>query len=163
MRFQLEAFCSEFSELSDTAYELEIRSVPRLQIASRKCGDVSIVDLRGRSTLNGGESELLSNQLQTLVASGVCKLLLNLTELNRLDSTGVSAVVWTYAFLKKKGGELRLLRPSGTVRDVFNVMHLLEIILSFEDETQALASFEPSGHFAKVLGNQTSFSKRKTT
>lgn len=154
---------SEFSELSDTAYDLEIRSVPRLQIASRKCRDVSIVDLRGRSTLNGGESELLSSQLQTLVASGVCKLLLNLTELNRLDGTGVRAVVRTYAYLKKKGGELRLLRPSGAVRDVFNVMHLLEIIPSFEDETQALASFEPSRHFAKVLGNQTSFSKRKTT
>jgi len=141
MRFQLEAFCSEFSELSDTAYELEIRSVPRLQIASRKCGDVTIVDLRGKSTPNGGESELLSSYLQTLVASGVRKMLLNLADLTQLDSNGVSVIVRTFALLRKKGSDLRLLRPGGAVLDVFKVLHLLEIIPSFEDETQALASF----------------------
>jgi len=149
MRMQFEALCSEFSGLSDTAHKLDIRSVPRLQIAVRKCGDVTIVDLRGRSTLNGGESELLGNQLRALVASGVRKLLLNLTDLTQLDSTGVSVIVRTYACLKKKGGDLRLLRPGGAVLDVFKVLHLLEIIPNFEDETHALASFYPLGYLPK--------------
>src|SRR5215469_3574036 len=151
MRIQFEALYSEFSGLVDTAYEIEISSVPRLHIASRKCGDVTIVDLRGKSTLNGGQSELLGNQLQRLVASGVYKLLLNLTNLTWLDSTGVSIVVRTYALLKKKGGDQRLLRPSGAVLEVFKVLHLLAIIPSFEDETQALASFESSGHLGPLF------------
>jgi hypothetical protein len=49
-----------------------------LQISTRESGDVSILDLRGRSTIDGGESELLSDQLRRLVSDGVLKVLLNL-------------------------------------------------------------------------------------
>jgi len=120
-----------------------------LQVSIRESGDVTILDLRGRSTINGGESELLGSRLQELVARGARKLLLNLTNLTQVDSTGVSIIAKTYVTLKGQGGDLGLLRPSGRVREVFAVMHLLEIIPSFEDETQALDSFKPQGYFAK--------------
>jgi hypothetical protein len=42
-----------------------------------------------------------------------------------------------------------LLRPEGRVLEVFKELHLLEIIPSFEDQTQAVASFRPQGHFAE--------------
>jgi anti-anti-sigma factor len=120
-----------------------------LQISIRESGDVTILDLRGRSTIDGGESELLSSHLQKLVANGVRKLLLNLRDLTQVDSSGVSIIVGTYVSLRGQGGDLRLLRPGGRVLEVFGVLHLLEIIPSFEDETQALASFRPLGNFAK--------------
>jgi len=120
-----------------------------LQVSIRESGDVTILDLRGRSTINGGESELLGSRLQELVARGARKLLLNLTNLTQVDSTEVSIIAKTYVTLKGQGGDLGLLRPSGRVREVFAVLHLLEIIPSFEDETQALDSFKPQGYFAK--------------
>ena len=119
-----------------------------LQISIRKSGDVTVLDLRGRSTI-GGESELLSNHIQKLVSKGVRKLLLNLADLTQLDSSGVSIIVETYVSLKHRGGDLKLLRPEGRVLEVFSILHLLEIIPSFEDETQALASFRPQRYFAK--------------
>jgi len=119
-----------------------------LQISIRKSGDVTVLDLRGRSTI-GGESELLSNHIQKLVYKGVRKLLLNLADLTQLDSSGVSIIVETYVSLKHRGGDLKLLRPEGRVLEVFSILHLLEIIPSFEDETQALASFRPQRYFAK--------------
>jgi anti-anti-sigma factor len=64
----------------------------RLEISIRKSGDISILDLRGRSTLDG-ESELLSSRLNKLVDSGVRKLVLNLAGLTQLDSSGISVVV----------------------------------------------------------------------
>jgi len=120
-----------------------------LQISIRKSGDVTVLDLRGRSTI-GGESELLSNHIQKLVSKGVRKLLLNLADLTQLDSSGVSIIVETYVSLKHRGGDLKLLRPEGRVLEVFKELHLLEIIASFEDESQALASFRPQGYFAKA-------------
>jgi len=120
-----------------------------LQISIRESADVTILDLRGRSTINCGESELLNSHLQKLLAKGVRRLLLNLTDLTQVDSTGVSIMVRTYVSLRDQGGDLRLLRPRGRVLEVFTVLHLLEIIPSFEDETRALASFQPLGHFAK--------------
>jgi anti-sigma B factor antagonist len=110
--------------------------------------DVTILDLRGRSTI-GGDSDLLSSRLQKLLAIGVRKLLLNLADLTQVDSSGISAIVGTYVSLKRRGGDLKLLCPRGRVLAVMGLVHLLDIIPSFEDETQALASFRPRGYSAK--------------
>jgi anti-anti-sigma factor len=114
-----------------------------LDVSIRESGDVTILDLRGKSTVSGGESELLSGHLRELVAKGVRKLLLNIRDLSQVDSSGVSVIVQTYVSLKRQGGDLRLLCPSGRVLQVLTVIHLLDIIPSFDDEAQALASFGP--------------------
>jgi anti-anti-sigma factor len=79
----------------------------------------------------------------------VRKLLLNLANLTQIDSSGVSIIVGAYVSLKDRGGDLKFLRPYGRVLEVFKALHLLEIIPSFEDEIEALASFRPLGHFAQ--------------
>ena len=121
----------------------------RLQISIRKSGDVTMVDLRGKFTANGGESELLRSRLEKLVGNGVRKLLLNLTDLTQIDSSGVSILAKTYISLKQQGGHLRLLGPRGQVLQVLGVLRLRDIVESFEDEAQALTSFQPLGHFAR--------------
>ncbi len=119
-----------------------------LQISIRKSGDVTIVDLRGRSTIDDGESESLSNQLQKLVANGVRKLLLNLADLAKVDSSAVAIIVRTYVSLKREGGDLKLLSPSGLVLEVLTVFRLISTIPTFENEAEALASFQPRGYTA---------------
>jgi anti-sigma B factor antagonist len=120
-----------------------------LQVSIRKSGDVTILDVRGRSTVDSGESEQLGNHLQELVADGVRKLLLNLAELIQVDSSGISIIVETCLSLRRQGGDLRLLCPRGRVLEVFKVLRLLEAIPSFEDEAQAVASFRPLSFFAR--------------
>lgn len=112
----------------------------RLEISIRKTGDISILDLRGRSTI-GGESELLSSRLNKLVDSGVRKLVLNLADLTQLDSSGISVIVETCVSLRRKTGDLKLLYPCGRVLEVLTVLRLLDVIESFEEESQALGSF----------------------
>jgi len=119
-----------------------------LQISIRESGDVTILDLQGRATI-GFDSDLLSSHLQKLVANGVRKLLLNLAAATQLDSSGISAITGTYVSLSRQGGSLKLLRPCGRVRAVLRVIRLLDIIPTFEDEIQALASFRPQGYSAR--------------
>jgi anti-anti-sigma factor len=119
-----------------------------LQIATRECGDVTILDLIGRSTINGGESELLSQHLRDLTASGKYKLLLNLADLSQIDSSGVSIIVEMAVSLKRSGGELKLLSPRGRVLDVLTVFRLVEVIPCFDDETEAVESFQLRNFFA---------------
>ena len=119
-----------------------------LQISIRESGDVTILDLRGRSTIDG-ESELLDNRLRKLIANGVRRVLLNLTDLTQVDSSGVGVIIDTYVSLKDQGGDLKLLCPRGRVREVLRVLRLLEIIPYFENETKALASFRPQTYFAR--------------
>jgi anti-sigma B factor antagonist len=119
-----------------------------LQISIRESGDVSILDLRGRSTIDG-ESELLGNRLRKLIANGVRRVLLNLTGLTQVDSSGVGVIIDAYVSLRDQGGDLKLLCPRGRVREVLRVLRLLEIIPYFENETEALASFRPQTYFAR--------------
>jgi anti-anti-sigma factor len=119
-----------------------------LQVSIRPVGDVTILDLRGRSTI-GGDTDLLSSHLQGFVANRVTKVLLNLADLTQIDSSAVSILVAAYVSLTRLGGELKLLQPRGRVLTVLEMIHLLDIIPSFEEEAQALASFHTRGYSAK--------------
>ena len=113
-----------------------------LQISIRECGDVSVVDLQGKSTIEGCGSEQLSKRLRDLIVNGKRKLLLNLSKLTQMDSSGIGIIVETFVSLKRQNGELKLLSPCGRVLQVLTVFRLLEVIPRFEDETQALSSFD---------------------
>ena len=119
-----------------------------LQVSIRESGDVTILDIQGRATI-GADSDLLSGHLQKLVANGVRKLLLNLAAVPQLDSSSISAIIGTYISLSRQGGSLKLLHPCGRVRAVLRVIRVLDIIPTFEEETQALASFRPQGYSAR--------------
>ena len=124
------------------------RGAVGLQISIRESGDVTILDLRGRSTIDSGESKLLSSRLEELLANGVRNLLLNLTDLSQIDSSGLNVIIGTYVSLRGLGGDLRLLCPRGRVLEVLTVLRLPDVIPSFEDEARALASFRSRGHAA---------------
>lgn len=119
-----------------------------LQVSIRNSGDVTILDLRGRATIDSGESELLEGHLQELIANGARKLLLNLADLTQVDSTGLSVIVGTCVSLRRKGGDLRVVCARGLVLEVFRVLRLQEAVSCFEDEAQALASFTSKGFAA---------------
>jgi anti-anti-sigma factor len=119
-----------------------------LEISIRQSGDVTILDVRGSSTIEAGESDLLSRQLRRLLANDVRKLLLNLADLARIDSSGVSVIIETCVSIRRKSGDLKLLSPRGRVLEVLNVLRLLEAIETFEDESTALSSFQPLSRLA---------------
>jgi len=120
-----------------------------LQISTRESDDVTILDLTGR-VVAGPDSDLLSPHLQEVVANGARKLLLNLTAVTEMDSWSINAIAKTFASLSRQGGSLKLLCPSSRVRAVLNLVHLLDLIPTFEDEAEALASFRPQGYSAKA-------------
>ena len=118
------------------------------QISVRESGDVAILDLRGRWTIDDGE--LLNRLIQKLTGDGVRKILLSLADVTQIDSSGVSSMVRIRTFLCRQGGDLRLLRPSKHAMDVLKVLHLLDVIPTFEEENLAIASFRSVGDLAKT-------------
>ena len=75
-----------------------------LQISIRQSSDVTILDVRGRAVLDEGEGQVLGSNLERLVAGGVRKVLLNLTDVTQLDSSGVTFIVRAHRFLHGQGG-----------------------------------------------------------
>jgi anti-anti-sigma factor len=118
-----------------------------LQISTRESAGVTIVDLDGRATI-GDTNDCLNQALRDLVLRGAHKLLLNLADLTQVDSSSIGTIAGMFVSLNREGGSLKLLRPRGRVRTALDVMRLLEFIPNFEDEAEALASFEQRGHSA---------------
>jgi anti-sigma B factor antagonist len=110
-----------------------------LQISARQFNDVTILDLRG--SLLGTEGERLRVFSKSFADIYPGKLVFNLTELRQIDSSGICVVVQAHLSLRKRGGNLTLVTRQGQARNTLMVLRLLEIIPSFEDEAQALASF----------------------
>lgn len=112
-----------------------------LEISTRRRDDVTIVDLRGN--LLGTEGERLRDFLRNLIDTPSCKLLLRLTDLRQIDSYGISVIVQVHLSLRRRGNEMKLLAPQGQTLNALMVLHLLDLIPTYDTETQALASFNP--------------------
>jgi anti-anti-sigma factor len=111
-----------------------------LQLLIHHAADIVIVDLHGRATI-GRAKDLLDSQLQRLIAVGTSKILVNLTDATQLDSSSIGSIVRAFNSLKHRGASLKLLAPCGNVRLVLEAVHLLDLIPTIEDETQAISSF----------------------
>jgi anti-sigma B factor antagonist len=111
-----------------------------LQLFVRHAADVVIVDLTGIATI-GPANDFLDSQLRLLIEDGTSKMLVNLTDVTQMDSSGIGSIVRAFTSLKRRGASLKLLRPRGSVRLVLETVHLLDVIPTIEDETQAIASF----------------------
>ena len=111
-----------------------------LQIAARKSGNVTILDLVGRVII-GSSNDALSAELRRLAETGPCEVLVNLSGVTQMDSSGISTLVRTFVSLERLGGGLKLLNPAGHVLEVLDLTRLIQSIPTYKSEDAALASF----------------------
>ena len=111
-----------------------------LQATSREIGGVIVIDLDGRITLGDG-SALLRELIREHLDESHKKLVLNLTAISYLDSTGLGELVSGYRLVKSQGGELKLLNLNKKVSDLLQVTKLYTVFDIHNDETEAVASF----------------------
>jgi len=112
-----------------------------LTITHRENGKVTILDVTGRIVL-GDEIGDLRNSVHKLVEEGKKKIILNLAEVDYIDSSGVGELVGCYTTLRNAGGELKLLNLSQKVQDVLYVTKLYTVFDIKDDEFTAVKSFD---------------------
>ena len=111
-----------------------------LQILTRNSGAVTILDLQGRITI-GASNDALGAELRKLADAGPTNVILNLTGVAQMDSSGISTVVRAFVSLERQGGGLVVLNPVGHVREVLELTRLINSIPTFTDEAKAVATF----------------------
>jgi anti-sigma B factor antagonist len=110
------------------------------QTSVRHLGSVAIVDLNGTITLGSGIGSIRS-AVKGLVDSGHRDILLNLAGVGYMDSSGLGEMAGTYTTVSNLGGRLRLLKPHSKVDSLLHVTRLYTVMVTFHDESSALASF----------------------
>lgn len=111
-----------------------------MQAKIRTEGPVEILELSGKITIGEGEGDL-RQVVQELVEGGRRKILISLERVGFMDSAGLGELVACYKRATEKGGTIKLLRPSGKVKDLLSLTKITEIFEIFDDEGEAIASF----------------------
>lgn len=111
-----------------------------MKIEIRTVGDVKILDCSGRITLGEG-TMVIRNTVRDLLNNNDKKILLNLAEVNYIDSSGIGELVSTYTTANNSGGQFKLLNLTKKIQELLAITKLLTVFQAFDDEQAALASF----------------------
>jgi len=111
-----------------------------MNIETRKKGDVVIVDFQGRLAVGVGE-EVLPHLIEQLLNEGTRKILLNLSEMDYIDSNGLGELVHSLKTSKRFGASLRLLKPQDRVKKTLRLTNLLPMFSVYDSEAEAIRSF----------------------
>lgn len=111
-----------------------------MKVNTRQVDGVTILDLSGRITLGEGSVQL-RDSIRDLLAKGSKLILLNLADVNYIDSSGIGELVSAYTTVRNQGGELKLLNLTKKVHDLLQITKLYTVFDVKDDEASAIASF----------------------
>jgi anti-sigma B factor antagonist len=109
-------------------------------MTSREVDGVSVVALDGRPVL-GEESKALREKLKSLIAEGKKKIVLNMNNVEYIDSAGLGILVATHVSTKIQGASLRLSNLGRKFQEVLQITKLLTVFEVCDTEAAAVASF----------------------
>jgi anti-sigma B factor antagonist len=111
-----------------------------MTIEERRVGEVTILVLHGRLILDDGDV-LFRQRIDDLASGGHVRLIADFTDVDYVDSAGVGLLIAKYLSVRRKGGDLKLLRLSERSLHVLEIAHLLSVFEIFDDEDAAVRSF----------------------
>jgi anti-sigma B factor antagonist len=111
-----------------------------MKISTRQVDGVTILDCSGRITLGEG-SIVLRDAIREILSKGNKKILVNLGDVNYIDSSGIGELVSAFTTVKNQGGELKLLNLTKKVHDLLQITKLYTVFDVKDDEAAAIASF----------------------
>ena len=111
-----------------------------IDFSIRQSDDITIVDLKGRITLGEG-SATVRDTVHDLLSKGQKRILLNLRDVNYIDSSGIGELVSAFTAAKKQGGELKLLNLTKKIHDLLQITKLYTVFDVKDDEALAVESF----------------------
>jgi len=111
-----------------------------MDIEERQLGQVTILNLHGKLVL-GEPTSRLRDRLVHLIEEGRKNILLNLSELEYMDSAGLGVLTSSFATVNKAGGAMKLVAVQGRVMDLMQLTKLITVFDVFENESLAVVSF----------------------
>jgi anti-sigma B factor antagonist len=118
---------------------MQNRTPVKMQTTTRHIGDVAVLNISGRITLGEG-NVMLREIVRELADKGNKKIVLNLGEVQYIDSSGLGELVKTHTTVRNQGGQLRLANLNKRVNDLLQITRLSAVFDIERDEASAIRS-----------------------
>jgi anti-sigma B factor antagonist len=112
----------------------------KLSIEERQDGEITILTLSGEITLDDGDLAF-GRFVDTLIAAGRVKLVVNLAGVTYIDSAGVGMMVAEQKLVQKKNGVMKLSSLTARSHHLLAMLKLRTVFEIFDDEAAAIQSF----------------------
>jgi len=108
-----------------------------MKATTRDVNAIAVIKVDGKITIGAGDQ-----QLRDVIASASSnKILLDLSGVTTIDSSGIGELVGSYTTVTNKGGKLKLLHLPAKLNELLHVTQLITVFEVYENEDEALKSF----------------------
>lgn len=111
-----------------------------MKVTSRSVDEVEIIKLEGKITIGAGDSQL-REAITNALNQGHNKILLDMSGVTTIDSSGIGELVGSYTTVTNRAGKLKLLHLPAKVNDLLHVTQLITVFEVHENEADAVKSF----------------------
>jgi anti-sigma B factor antagonist len=116
----------------------------RLHITEHQADDVTVLVLAGEMLVDDGDVAF-GRRIAELIKTGRVKLVVDLADVQQIDSSGVGMMVARTKALRLSHGDMKLVRPTARTQRVLAMMKLTSMFETFDDEAGAIASYGAAG------------------
>jgi len=111
-----------------------------MKLTLQERGGVVILEPKGK-ILGGPDATLLKDQLQSLIDSGKVRVVIDLAEVDYMNSTGLGILISTLTTLRKANGELKLANVTEKIQSLLTITKLVTVFDDYESVDEAVATF----------------------
>jgi anti-sigma B factor antagonist len=112
----------------------------KAETTTRNLGDISVIDAKGKIAFGEGVTTLRET-VASLIGSGAKKIILNLRDVDYVDSSGMGEIVRSHMAIRKQGGQLKLTNLSKMVSELLQATGMHKVFDIQPDEASATRSF----------------------
>ncbi|MBV8519020.1 MAG: STAS domain-containing protein [Acidobacteria bacterium] len=111
-----------------------------MKATTRSVDGVEIISLEGKITIGSGDTQL-REIISNAINSGKNKILLELSKVTTIDSSGIGELVGSYTTVTNRGGKLKLLHLPAKLNELLHVTQLITVFEVYDNEQEAVSSF----------------------
>ena len=111
-----------------------------MNLTQRNHQGIIIICPEGKITLGDGDQEL-REAVRTALEQGARMIVINLTKISYLDSSGVGELVGCYTSIKNKGGEMRICGMNARIINLITMTSLHSVFDVKDTEEESLTGF----------------------
>jgi anti-sigma B factor antagonist len=111
-----------------------------MKATNRTVENIEIISLQGKITIGSGDTQL-REVISNAVSAGKTNVLLDLSGVTTIDSSGIGELVGSYTTVTNRGGKLKLLHLPAKLNELLHVTQLITVFEVYDNEREAIASF----------------------
>lgn len=112
-----------------------------MKATSRNANGVEVISLQGKITIGAGDTQL-REVISEAINAGKNKILLDMSGVTTIDSSGIGELVGAYTTATNRGGKLKLLHLPAKLNELLHVTQLITVFEVYENEQDGVASFQ---------------------